>query len=111
MAIVGGRIRRDRYGHSCGAAAGNRSWCSNAPMRWAAHGATTYPGIACDIPAHLYLFSFRPPADWATLFPRGCGDPRLLAAHRRRGGLTPFIRPGCELVDARWDASSAQWSS
>ena len=30
-----------------------------------------YPGIACDIPAHLYSFSFRPPWDWPNLYPRG----------------------------------------
>ncbi|NED62773.1 FAD-dependent oxidoreductase, partial [Streptomyces sp. SID10244] len=38
----------------------------------------TYPGIACDIPAHLYSFSFRPPTDWATLYPRGADIQRYL---------------------------------
>ena len=69
-----------------------------------------YPGIACDIPAHLYSFSFRPPADWATLFPRGAEIRDYLQRTVDEEGLTPFIRLGCELVDARWDASSAQWS-
>lgn len=29
-----------------------------------------YPGAACDIPAHLYSFSFAPKADWTTHYPR-----------------------------------------
>src|ERR1700760_3102826 len=28
----------------------------------------TYPGAACDIPSHLYSFSFEPKADWKNLF-------------------------------------------
>ena len=28
-----------------------------------------YPGCACDIPSHLYSFSFEPKADWSRLFP------------------------------------------
>ncbi len=28
----------------------------------------TYPGCACDIPSHLYSFSFEPKADWKHLF-------------------------------------------
>ena len=26
--------------------------------------ANTYPGAACDVPSHLYSFSFEPKADW-----------------------------------------------
>src|SRR5690625_688293 len=28
----------------------------------------TYPGCACDIPSHLYSYSFEPKADWRHLF-------------------------------------------
>ena len=28
----------------------------------------TYPGCACDVPSHLYSFSFEPKADWSKLF-------------------------------------------
>ncbi len=30
-----------------------------------------YPGVACDIPAHMYAYSFAPKADWSNLFARG----------------------------------------
>ena len=28
----------------------------------------TYPGAACDIPSHLYSFSFEPKPDWPHVF-------------------------------------------
>src|SRR5450432_152232 len=28
----------------------------------------TYPGIACDVPSHLYSYSFEPNPDWSRLF-------------------------------------------
>ena len=28
----------------------------------------TYPGCACDVPSHLYSFSFEPNATWSKLF-------------------------------------------
>src|SRR5580765_393068 len=30
--------------------------------------ANTYPGAACDVPSHLYSFSFAPKADWSRSF-------------------------------------------
>ena len=31
----------------------------------------TYPGIACDVPAHLYTYSFEPNPDWSSTFASG----------------------------------------
>ena len=28
----------------------------------------TYPGAACDVPSHLYSFSFAPNPDWSRVF-------------------------------------------
>ena len=30
----------------------------------------SYPGCACDIPSHLYSFSFEPKPDWSNCSPR-----------------------------------------
>jgi cation diffusion facilitator CzcD-associated flavoprotein CzcO len=30
----------------------------------------TYPGAACDVPSHLYSFSFAPNPDWSHTFAR-----------------------------------------
>ena len=31
----------------------------------------TYPGAACDVPSHLYSFSFEPKPDWRYVFSAG----------------------------------------
>jgi cation diffusion facilitator CzcD-associated flavoprotein CzcO len=36
----------------------------------------TYPGLCCDVPAHLYTYSFAPNPDWTTTFASG---PEILA--------------------------------
>jgi cation diffusion facilitator CzcD-associated flavoprotein CzcO len=36
----------------------------------------TYPGIACDVPAHLYTYSFAPNPEWSHVFAPG---PEILA--------------------------------
>jgi cation diffusion facilitator CzcD-associated flavoprotein CzcO len=32
--------------------------------------ANTYPGCACDVPSHLYSFSFAPNPNWSSTFSR-----------------------------------------
>lgn len=68
-----------------------------------------YPGIACDIPAHLYSFSFRPPADWATRFPRGADIQRYLQSTVDDEGLAPHIRLRCAMHAATWSQADARW--
>ena len=47
----------------------------------------TYPGCACDIPSHLYSFSFAPNPDWTRTYSQAARDRGLPAAGRR--GLRP----------------------
>ncbi|MGC4932991.1 flavin-containing monooxygenase [Gordonia sp. DT30] len=68
-----------------------------------------YPGIACDIPGHLYSFSFRPPADWSAIYPGGAEIREYLEQTVRDEGLDPHIRLDCELMSATWDAVAARW--
>ena len=62
-----------------------------------------YPGVACDVPSHLYSFSFRPNPDWSSVYSPGGEIQRYLVASAREEGLTPHLRFGTELLDARWD--------
>ncbi|MGH8868037.1 MAG: flavin-containing monooxygenase [Actinomycetes bacterium] len=68
-----------------------------------------YPGAACDVPSHLYSYSFAPNPDWTRSFSpsgeiwdylRGCAD---------RYGVTPHVRVGCELLEAAWDEQAQRW--
>src|SRR5262245_75586 len=62
-----------------------------------------YPGCACDIPSHLYSFSFEPGWDWSR--PYGW-QPEILAYLEhcaRRYGLLPHCRFGSAVRRAVWD--------
>ena len=69
----------------------------------------TYPGIACDIPAHLYSFSFRPPADWSARFPRGAEIRSYLEQIVVDERLADRIELNRELREAVWDEQGAHW--
>jgi cation diffusion facilitator CzcD-associated flavoprotein CzcO len=69
----------------------------------------TYPGCACDIPSNLYSFSFAPNPHWTRFF---AGQPEILAYLREcaeRYGISPHLRYGHELLEARWDSPSDRW--
>jgi cation diffusion facilitator CzcD-associated flavoprotein CzcO len=69
----------------------------------------TYPGCACDVPSHLYSFSFEPNPHWTRMFSaqdeiwayqRHCVDVYRLAAH---------LRFGAEVTGARFDEARRRW--
>ena len=54
--------------------------------------ANTYPGCACDVPSHLYSFSFAPNPDWTQTYST---QPEIWAYLRRcadRYGIRPHVR-------------------
>ncbi|GAA4387825.1 flavin-containing monooxygenase [Tsukamurella soli] len=68
-----------------------------------------YPGVACDIPSHLYEYSFLPKADWARRFATGGELHEYLRAAARDEGLRPHLRLDTPLDGARWDADARCW--
>ena len=71
--------------------------------------ANTYPGCQCDIPSHLYSFSFAPNPDWTRTYPK---QPELRAYLRKVAddfGVRPHIRLGCEVTAADWDEDAGLW--
>ena len=69
----------------------------------------TYPGAACDIPSHLYSFSFEPNPDWSRTF---SPQAEILAYLRRcadKYGVRDQIRFGCEVTSAAFDETSSLW--
>jgi cation diffusion facilitator CzcD-associated flavoprotein CzcO len=69
----------------------------------------TYPGCACDIPSHLYSYSFALNPDWSQTYSR---QPEIRDYLRRcadRFGVRPKIRFRCEVTAAHWDDEACQW--
>ena len=67
----------------------------------------TYPGIACDVPAHLYTYSFEPNPDWTSTFASGSEIQAYFERVVEKYGVRPVIRfneavASCEFVDERW---------
>ena len=70
----------------------------------------TYPGIACDVPSHLYSYSFEPNPDWSTV-------------HAARAEIQAYVRACAEKYDlidrvafdtcidsARYDEAAGAWT-
>jgi cation diffusion facilitator CzcD-associated flavoprotein CzcO len=69
----------------------------------------SYPGCACDVPSHLYSFSFATQTDW----PQPYGTQPEVHAYLEdcveRFGLTPHIMLETRVTAARWDDALAKW--
>ena len=68
-----------------------------------------YPGVACDVPSHLYSFSFRPKPDWSRVFAGGAEIREYLRECARDEGLGEHLRLGAEMQRASWDARAGRW--
>jgi cation diffusion facilitator CzcD-associated flavoprotein CzcO len=69
----------------------------------------TYPGCACDVPSHLYSYSFAPNPGWSETYSR---QPEIRDYLRRcadRFGLHPHLRLGHEVTGAAWDEEERRW--
>jgi cation diffusion facilitator CzcD-associated flavoprotein CzcO len=68
-----------------------------------------YPGVSCDIPSHLYSFSFRPNAGWSRVFAEGREIHAYLRTCVREEGLDDHLRLNCALSEAEWSDDDARW--
>jgi cyclohexanone monooxygenase len=69
-----------------------------------------YPGCACDVPSHLYSFSFEIKRDWSRPY---APQPEILAYLEHcaeKYGLLPHCRFGDAVERARWDEAAARWT-
>lgn len=69
----------------------------------------TYPGVACDVPSHLYSLSFAPNPEWDRAFSPGWRIQEYLESVAEKCGLKPWVSLNEELLDAEWDAEAALW--
>lgn len=67
----------------------------------------TYPGVACDVPAHLYTYSFEPNPDWSQTFASGPEIQAYFERVARKYDIHSHIRfneavPYCAYENGRW---------
>lgn len=68
-----------------------------------------YPGCACDVPSHLYSFSFEPKADWTRAFSPQGEIWEYLRHCAEKYGLGAFIKYGREVTHAQFDEATSLW--
>ncbi len=69
----------------------------------------TYPGVACDVPSHLYGFADHPNPDWSGVFARGDEIRRYLEDVAEREGLGDRLHLNAPVMAAAWDAAASVW--
>ncbi|MGC2814860.1 MAG: NAD(P)/FAD-dependent oxidoreductase [Candidatus Acidiferrum sp.] len=70
-----------------------------------------YPGCACDIPSHLYSFSFELWPDWTRMYPGQQEIHEYLKRCVERYGLAPHIRLNTCLHEAVWNEKESLWNA
>ena len=69
----------------------------------------TYPGCACDVPSHLYSFSFALNGEWSHVFSR---QPEIRAYLERvtdEYGVRPYLHLETDLESGQWDEAAHVW--
>jgi cation diffusion facilitator CzcD-associated flavoprotein CzcO len=69
----------------------------------------TYPGCRCDVPSHLYSFSFAPNPEWSHTYSAQPEIRAYLVRCAEEFGVRPHIRTGVELRGAAWQEGRSCW--
>lgn len=69
----------------------------------------TYPGIACDVPSHLYGFAAHPNPDWSGVYATGRELHGYLRDVAEREQLGDRLRLSTTMRDAAWGEDGAVW--
>jgi cation diffusion facilitator CzcD-associated flavoprotein CzcO len=69
----------------------------------------TYPGAACDVPSHLYSYSFAPNRTWTRSYSKQPEIEAYIQRVARQHQILDRHRFGCEVHGVRWHAQEARW--
>jgi cation diffusion facilitator CzcD-associated flavoprotein CzcO len=68
-----------------------------------------YPGCACDIPSHMYSFSFEQNPRWSRMYAEQQEIWDYLKGVADKYGLRRYISFGTAVTGAQWDADAKVW--
>lgn len=69
-----------------------------------------YPGAACDVPSHLYSFSFEQDRGWQNRFGKAEEIHAYLRHCAHKYGIRPLIRFNTEIAAADFDEARGLWT-
>ena len=68
-----------------------------------------YPGAACDVPSHLYCYSFAPNPDWSHVYARQSEIKEYLENIVNDYELMPYVNFSVKVTDLILDEASGLW--
>jgi cation diffusion facilitator CzcD-associated flavoprotein CzcO len=71
--------------------------------------ANSYPGCQCDVPSHLYSYSFAPNPGWTRTYSRQAEIRDYLRDCVERHRLGPHLRLGVEVGECSWQEAEGRW--
>jgi cation diffusion facilitator CzcD-associated flavoprotein CzcO len=70
----------------------------------------SYPGAACDVPSHLYSFSYAQRRDWSRLCSPQAEIHAYLHEVARDHGVDRLVHTSTTVTACTWDAARCRWS-
>lgn len=71
----------------------------------------SYPGAACDVPSHLYSFSFAQRRNWSRLCSPQAEISAYLGEVARAHGVDRLVQTDTTVTSCAWDAERCRWSA
>lgn len=70
----------------------------------------TYPGVACDVPAHIYTFPFEPNPNWSAFYASGGEILEYFKKTVAKYRLDRDVKCGHRVSHAQWNEESGKWN-
>jgi cation diffusion facilitator CzcD-associated flavoprotein CzcO len=100
---IGAAIELQRHGF------GDITILDHGPQLGGTWRDNSYPGAACDVPSHLYSFSFAQRRDWSRLCSPQQEILDYLHGVAARFGVDRLVVPDTRVVSCGWDDGARQW--
>ncbi|KAK5054472.1 hypothetical protein LTR84_001363 [Exophiala bonariae] len=69
----------------------------------------TYPGIQCDVPAHIYAFPFDPKPDWDNFYASGAEIQAYIQSTVQKWNLDRDVKLNHRVLEAVWQEKTSNW--
>lgn len=68
-----------------------------------------YPGVACDVPAHIYTFSWEPNPDWSKFYADGPEILEYIQRTAKKYDLYEKVKLRSKVLESLWDNTAGKW--
>lgn len=68
-----------------------------------------YPGVACDIPSHVYQYSFEPNTQWSKYFSEGPEILQYVQGVAKKYGVQDKIKTNTKVIKSEWFDREGVW--